>query len=69
MQNDFDPEEKKFAGAYLGAVDGSDAQKFPNNCIGALYTSVKGKLMLVGTGFLVACDLVATVAHNLYSRK
>jgi V8-like Glu-specific endopeptidase len=69
MQNDFDPEEKKFEGAYLGAVNGSEAQRFPNNCIGVLYTKNRGELMMLGTGFLVTCNLVATVAHNLYSRK
>jgi V8-like Glu-specific endopeptidase len=41
--------------------------EFPHNCVGVLYFTNKNKLM-VGTGFLIASDLVLTVAHNIYSK-
>ena len=41
---------------------------FPHRCVGVIYAE-HGKEMLIGTGFLLASNLVLTVAHNLYSRK
>jgi V8-like Glu-specific endopeptidase len=41
---------------------------FPNDCVGVLhFRRIKGQLG-TGTGFLIANDLVLTVAHNIYER-
>jgi V8-like Glu-specific endopeptidase len=42
---------------------------FPYNCIGALYYNGNGDRQFVGTGFLIASNLVLTVAHNIYVRE
>jgi V8-like Glu-specific endopeptidase len=42
---------------------------FPNDCVGVIYFRTKQGQLGTGTGFLIAGDLVLTVAHNVYSRK
>ncbi len=43
------------------------AENYPYNCVGAIYYKNKGKRGFIGTGFLIANDLVLTAAHNLYT--
>ena len=43
------------------------ADNFPYNCVGAIYAKNNGKREFIGTGFLIANDLVLTVAHNIYT--
>jgi V8-like Glu-specific endopeptidase len=37
--------------------------------VGVIYGETSNKAMMTGTGFLIAGDLVLTVAHNVYSRS
>lgn len=59
---------------YHGLSQG-EAQAFPYNCVGALYenpefpAALGGDNYSFGTGFLIASDLVLTVAHNVYSKN
>ena len=46
----------------------ASARGYPHRCVGIIYAWY-GKQLLVGTGFLLASNLVLTVAHNLYSRE
>jgi V8-like Glu-specific endopeptidase len=42
---------------------------FPNDCVGVLHFRTSHGQLGTGTGFLIASDLVLTVAHSIYSRK
>jgi V8-like Glu-specific endopeptidase len=50
-------------------LDNEEAKVFPHDCIGLVKFRNKHNHSLVGTGFLIASDLVLTVAHNIYSQK
>jgi V8-like Glu-specific endopeptidase len=41
---------------------------YPHNCIGYLLFRNSSNDLFRGTGFLIAADLVLTVAHNAYNR-
>ena len=47
-------------------VNKRSVSEFPYNCIGALYYNDGGDRQFIGTGFLIASNLVLTVAHNIY---
>jgi V8-like Glu-specific endopeptidase len=49
-------------------VKSKEAKFFPHDCIGLL-SFKNNKKKLVGTAFLIASDLVLTVAHNIYCRE
>jgi V8-like Glu-specific endopeptidase len=38
---------------------------YPYQCIGLVYVNRLNKQSIMGTGFLISPDLVATAAHNL----
>ena len=45
-----------------------EAKEHPHNCTGIIYATKGGK-PIVGTGFLIASDLVLTAAHNVVSQQ
>ena len=49
-------------------MDSVSVREFPHRSVGVIYAWY-GKQLFVGTGFLLASNLVLTVAHKLYSRK
>lgn len=52
-------------------LDPKELLKFPHNAIGAItfrHHTIQGKNINNGTGFLVAPNLVLTVAHNVYDK-
>ncbi len=55
-------DEADFGDKNFTVHDEEDAKNFPNNCIGAICLTDN---RLIGTGFLIAADLVLTVAHNI----
>jgi V8-like Glu-specific endopeptidase len=42
---------------------------FPNDCVGVLHFRGRQGKLGTGTGFLIASDLVLTVAHNICERN
>ena len=59
--------EKDFGDKNLKIMSPVSVRDFPHRCVGVIYAEEGGKL-IVGTGFLLASNLVLTVGHNLYSR-
>ena len=59
--------EKDFGDTNLKIMSPVSVRDFPHRCVGVIY-AWEGKKLTVGTGFLLASNLVLTVAHNLYSR-
>ena len=54
----------------MSTISDADANNFPFNCIGLLVgREVKTKGPSFGTAFLIAPDLILTVAHNILYRK
>lgn len=60
--------EIKFENDIVEVMDSESVRKYPNRCAGVIYAR-HGKISSVGTGFLIASNLVVTVAHNIYSRE
>ena len=60
--------EKDFGDTNLEIMTSASVRGLPHRCVGVIYAWEGGKLIL-GTGFLLASNLVVTVAHNLYSRE
>jgi V8-like Glu-specific endopeptidase len=56
-------------GDEVEVLDEKEVSKFPYNCIGYLRFRGQGGNPGKGTGFLIAPDLVLTVAHNVYSQS
>jgi V8-like Glu-specific endopeptidase len=65
-EQDYD-DERDF-GDVAEKVSAAKAREHPHNCIGYLMFSFSFEERKRGTGFLIAADLVLTVAHNVYSR-
>lgn len=61
-------DEVMFPGDVLDQLSPEDSVKYPYNCIGVLKSNFY-KMPVYGTAFLIAPDLVLTVAHNIYNRK
>lgn len=68
MENDIYEYEVDFGDLGIKFMDAETVKEFPHNCVGVIKARHNNKL-LVGTGFLVASDLVLTVAHNAYSKQ
>jgi len=49
----------------LKPVTSQDAKTYPFNCIGLLIGKTQQGKDVIGTGFLIASDLVLTAAHNI----
>jgi V8-like Glu-specific endopeptidase len=49
-------------------LESRQAKMFPYDCIGLLAYK-KHQKKIIGTAFLIASDLVLTVAHNIYCRE
>lgn len=61
--------EKMFLGDRLDKVSEREKLEFPYNCIGLIRFKDNSNGSYIGTGFLIASDLVLTVAHNIFSRS
>jgi V8-like Glu-specific endopeptidase len=54
--------------AALEIISSTMVKVFPHDCVGVLYSKHEDGFV-VGTGFLIASDLVLTVARSICSRK
>ena len=64
MEEDLYENEKDF-GDILQTLNPLTVCRPTNRCVGMIYAQD----VFVGTGFLLASNIVLTVAHNIYSRK
>lgn len=64
MEKDFYENENDF-GDTLQTLNPLTVCRPTNRCVGMIYSQD----MYIGTGFLLASNIVLTVAHNLYSRN
>lgn len=67
MEKDLYESEAGFGDLGLKIMNAEAVREFPHNCVGVIKVNTNDKY-LVGTGFLLASDIVLTVAHNVYSR-
>ena len=68
MQESYYENEIDFGDKNLRILNAVSVRDFPHRCVGVIY-AWRGEELFIGTGLLLADNLVLTVAHNLYSRR